>query len=174
MTLSATTFGEGRGGRWWLQQPTAAIPNLVFQRGEADDGQVKMIVVLNNRVASHKRREFDEARISASVAAGVLTINPISLTDGASRVTVNVAPSTLRSNLLNSTFVAQGTASIRIADVVTNVPVIVSGAISQRKAKYSLRAEVRGSQSTTNGANAVTHTIFRLELEAQAHVGRRR
>lgn len=177
LASSSVGYAHRRGLLWWFNPPTAAVQDVTFD-GDADDATVRTIVTTGRRVTSYARADFDDGTFTAAVAAEQITIDPVTLTaaDG-STLTVTLDPATLARNFINSTFFAEGTATIDVPDptdptvvTTTTVPVFVFGAISTKNGEYRLRAEVRGLNSVDDGAGNITHTLLRLELEAEAAV----
>jgi hypothetical protein len=174
LSLSTASYSHGWFRAWWFRPPAPAIADVAFVDGAAEHGSVKVAVVTNSALASYTKTDLVESTFQASVAGGILTIDSISLAseDGNTNVTVTLDPATLRRNIFNSSFSAEGTAVVDVTDPAssTSVPVAVCGFISQRNSEYVLRAAVRGLTSADDGAGTVTYTLFKLGLEAEATV----
>ena len=178
LATATAGYAHRRGLPWWFNPPTAAVADGTTFDGNAEDATVRTIVTTGRRVTSYARADFDDGTFTAAVAAGQITIDEISLTTaGGSTLTVTLDPATLARNFINSTFFAEGTATIAVPDATdptiittTTVPVFVFGSISTKNGEYRLRAEVRGLSSVDDGAGNMTHTLLRLELEAETAV----
>jgi hypothetical protein len=167
---------HGRFFRWWLRPPAPAILDTPFA-GETEDGRVKTVVVVNNQVSSFSRTDLEDGTFTASVASGAITIDDITVVNTTDGVVVNIdfpTAATLARNFFNSTFFAEGTATVTTTAGVTTVPVFVFGVISQYNGEYKLRATIRGLASSTvddgQGTVTDTYTLLKLELEAEAPV----
>jgi hypothetical protein len=175
--MSAAGYAHRRGVPWWSRPPAPAIEDTTFS-GDAEDGALRTIVTTGRRVTSTTRTDIDDGTFTATVAAGDISIDPITLVgEDGSAVTITLDPATLARNFFNSTFFAEGVASITVTDdstdpptdTVTEIPVVVIGSISQKNGEYRLRAEVRGLL-TASGSGTATYSLLKLELEAETDI----
>lgn len=182
LSLTAAGYSHGFVFRWWFRPPAPAIPNVTFADGVVEHGAVRTFVVTDGSLVSFARDEISDGTFSATVTDGVLSFaNPIAVTsDNEASIEITLEDATLRRNILNSTFSADGLATVSVTTTVTDpdtgetsdvtttteIPISVFGLISGKNDVYKLRAHVRGLTSSDDGAGTTTYVIFKLELEA--------
>jgi hypothetical protein len=175
--VTFSTFRSTRDFSWRFNPPTAPVADVTFTGVSANDGLLRLIQRTSPNAPITTLSELDDDTTNAVVASQVISFDRdlsdanldrfrLRNNDDDVIVRVRLDPASLRSNILNSTFTATGTAQVdQGGSTVIDVPVRMSGTISTFGNSYVLRGLGHGTAYLNLGGGSYTYAYVKFELD---------